>query len=237
MRIPGWPFDPNRGKPPLSNGLDPTCVVLHRTIGHWAGDYAVLIRDRVPSVHFLIGQGDGQKVQMVDTSIEANHCAGANSKAVGIEFSGQNGEPLTAWQLQAGSDLLRWLGTVHGIPLTYYDGARIYVDHAGFSGFLNHRNVAYPPNTSLQHDDYIPQSEFDRMVTPVEKPKPKEEDPMDRALFVNGRGWFLWNSATGYLLEMSEQEFDQIKSAIPVFRLENNSPTWARVQSLAPKGS
>jgi hypothetical protein len=135
--------------------------VEHRTIGRWAGDYSVLSRGRVPSVHFLVGQDRGQWVQFWDTNWTAAHAAGANEYAVGIEFSGQNGEPLTDWQIEAGSVIHQWLIAAHGIRREFLDNGGPRVGY--FEGFLNHSNVATTPQYT--HYDYIERSEWDRMVS------------------------------------------------------------------------
>lgn len=168
--MPGIPHDPR----PFSGGqgLSPAACVMHRTIGSWGGDYSVLSRARVPSVHFLVGQSEGQWVQFWDTNWTAAHAAGANEYAVGIEFSGQNGERLTDWQLRAGAAIVHWLNAVHGIPYRWLADGEGRVGY--WNGFLNHSNVA----TSAQytHYDFIYTDEFWRMASgapppPVSQPR------------------------------------------------------------------
>lgn len=168
----GIPHDPR----PFSGGqgLSPAGCVMHRTIGRWAGDYSVLSRARVPSVHFLVGQDEGQWVQFWDTNWTAAHAAGANEYAVGIEFSGQNGERLTDWQLRAGAAIVQWLNRVHGIPFDFKADGSGRVTF--WRGFLNHSNVA----TSAQytHYDFIYEDEFWSMVggaSPAPPPAPRPQ--------------------------------------------------------------
>jgi hypothetical protein len=150
----------------VGNRLDPKACVMHRTIGRWGGDQAVLERSRVPSVHFLVGQADGQWWQYYDTTTTTAHAAGANSYAVGIEFSGQNSdlEELTRWQIQAGAHIVRELNRVHQIPLVFLEsGPRV----AEFRGFLNHSNVETEPQYT--HHDFITKDAWDRMVSGQEE--------------------------------------------------------------------
>lgn len=143
--------------------LQPTGIVWHRTIGRWAGDYAELTKMYSKSVHFLIGHDEDQWVQFVPCNEIANHAAGANRRKIGIELSGYNGEPLTEWQLRAAGRIYAQLKTIYGWPDEFYDGPRVYVDQEDTVVHLNHRNVAYPPNPSLQHNDYITEEEFSKI--------------------------------------------------------------------------
>ncbi len=186
--------------------------------------------------NFLTGRA-GQLWQFYPADVRCSHAAGSNKAGPGIENEGFTGQALTDAQLAVLGRLCRWLSDAFSVPLTYRTGdPRIYVDQAPFTGFIAHRAVDYPPDTSLRHYDEITPAEWQTAIG-APKPEPPKDDPMDRALFVNGRGWFLWNSATGYLLEMGEKEFAQFSSAIPVVRLESTSPTWTRIEALAPKGT
>lgn len=165
-------------------GLNPAACVMHRTIGHWPGDYSVLSSQRVPSVHFLVGQDEGQWVQFWDTNWTTAHAAGANEYAVGIEFSGQNGEPLTDWQLRAGAAIVAWLKAVHGIPGVFLEDGAGRVSF--FRGFLNHSNVATSPQYT--HYDYITRGEFDRMnggAPPEEEDMNAMQNEMLRQIYQN----------------------------------------------------
>lgn len=143
---PGVPQHPTF----YGSALAPVGCVEHRTIGSWAGDYSVLSRGRVPSVHFLIGQAFGQWVQFLPINTTAAHAAGANTWAVGIEFSGQNGEPLTEWQLAAGRVVHQFL-IANGIRPVFYMGGLHTASY--WQGFLNHAQVATSPQ--YQHYDFI----------------------------------------------------------------------------------
>ena len=152
-------------------------IVCHRTVGHWAGDYAVLSRSFVPSVHFLIGENDGEWVQFYDSGRYLAHCANANTDGVGIEWSGVNTgntfPPLTEWQIEAGGKVVRWLMAEHGIVNDFID--RFHPRFLGHHGTWNHSNVA-----GNDHWDYIDRSDYDRLLL--------EEDDLytdwDRAVVV-----------------------------------------------------
>ena len=203
--MPGIPHQQGGG----SGGqrLNPIACVEHRTIGRWAGDYSVLSRGRVPSVHFLVGQDRGQWVQFWDTNWTAAHAAGANEWAVGIEFSGQNGENLTAWQIEAGGQIHHWLMAAHGIAKQFLDngGGRV----SSYHGFLNHSNVA--TSRSYMHYDYIRRDEWDRMVGGVasapEAPRRKSEGMV--CIDQNtGIGW-QWNTGWAKPIE-SGKVYDEL---------------------------
>jgi len=213
--MPGTPHDPK----PTSwggSGLTPAACVEHRTIGHWAGDYSVLSRSRVPSVHFLVGQDRGQWVQFWDTNWSAAHAAGANEYAVGIEFSGQNGEALTDWQIEAGGEIHRWLMTAHGIPAVFLD------DGAGrvgfFRGFLNHSNVATTPQYT--HYDYITRAEWDRMVGGAAPKKKKVRDTMIARDDATGGIWLIGVGAAKHIpttQQVAELQFVTGQEGVPNF--------------------
>lgn len=163
------PGVPQARLPYGGSSLNPVACVMHRTIGRWGGDYAVLSAQRVPSVHFLVGQQRDQWVQFYSTETTTAHAAGANGYAVGIEFSGQNSdvEELTAWQIEAGGWIVRELNAAHGIPLLFLEtGPRV----SEFRGFLNHSNVATTPQYT--HHDFITKASWDGMVGPPKPPPP-----------------------------------------------------------------
>lgn len=171
----GCPSDPV----PPKGSLDPIAVTLHRTIGQWPGDYSVGKNEGL--FQFLIGQDDGQWVQFMDTNSVAYHCNGSNFKSFGIELSGQNGEPLTAWQIARLGDILRWANTVHGIPLVYQDpavtpAASIHVNDGNFRGVISHVSVQTDDGSS-QHVDYVPLGEFQTAVAgPTPPPFPNQKE-------------------------------------------------------------
>ena len=81
--------------PPPGGLLVPTAVVLHRTYGSWAGDFAVGKNGRSGQpigFHFLVGK-DGRAVQFYDTNTVCNHAKGANMWSIGVEFEGRNEGP------------------------------------------------------------------------------------------------------------------------------------------------
>lgn len=152
---------PHQPLPYTGVWLDPVACVMHRTIGKYGGDKAVLSRGRVPSVHFLVGQRLDEWVQFYDTNSNQPHAAGANSWAVGIEFSGQNSdvEELTDWQIECGRHIVTELARIHQIPRVFLEaGPRV----SGFRGFLNHANIDTTPQYT--HYDFITKHAWDRMV-------------------------------------------------------------------------
>jgi N-acetylmuramoyl-L-alanine amidase len=154
-KMPGIPFDQGSES---QGSLNPTAVILHRTYGSWNGDYSVGVGTGRPGIgfHFLVGKESGQWVQFYDTRTKCSHCAGANSWAVGIEFTGKNEEQLTAWQVQAGGEIVRWLSGDVGVPLdAYYDGPR----KGQSREYRGHRTVA-----DSDHTDYITRADFDKMT-------------------------------------------------------------------------
>ena len=153
--LPSAPRTPNTAIVTPPKPLLATAGVLHRTYGRWAGDLATLQVRRVPSVHFLVGKQDPHWCQMVPATVTANHAAGANTWAIGVEFEGRNEEPLTAWQVARGADILRWAKDTLAIPIRLYtDPARTSAWH----GWLNHANVATAPG--YRHSDAVTLSDF-----------------------------------------------------------------------------
>jgi hypothetical protein len=157
---PGCPYDP--GAEPPDDRIDVRTVSLHRTIGLWNGDYSVG-KNRTHAqgtFQFLIGQQPGQWVQFYAVNNFCSHGYGANRAGPGIELSGQNGEALTDWQIDALGQILRWLRDEWGIAPTFTDGdPRVQYDTVGPSGFVTHRNI-YSDIPKYTHYDYITEAEF-----------------------------------------------------------------------------
>jgi hypothetical protein len=188
------PYDP--GNAGLSRGIEVQTVTLHRTIGSWRGDYSVgKTRDHNSGTfQFLIGQSPGQWVQFYPVNTFCSHAAGSNNVGPGLELSGQNGEPLTDWQIEALGRVMRWLRDDWGIAPTFRKGdPRTWYDRTGPSGFVCHNSVAYPPDTSYHHHDYITADEFARAMG-----QPAEDDEMKPELFAeaSGKVW-IYNGALG----------------------------------------
>lgn len=138
--------------------LDPIAIVLHRTYGQWPGDYSVIKNNGL--CQFLIGKDEGQWVQFADTNQVTYHCNGANFKAVGIELTGVNEDPLTPWQEARLGDVLNFLHVAHGIPLDYTDPntvapASVWVNGGLFRGVISHDSVRTDDGSS-QHTDEVP---------------------------------------------------------------------------------
>lgn len=173
---PGCPYDP--GNAGIARPIDVRTVTLHRTIGRWGGDYSVgKNRDHNSGTfQWLIGQDEGQWVQFYPANSFCSHAAGSNEAGPGIEITGQNGEPLTDWQITALGQILRWLRDEWHVIQTYTDGdPRVYVDTQGPLGFVSHRHVGYPPNPRYHHYDYITDDEFARALGGA-APNPQEDD-------------------------------------------------------------
>lgn len=180
--LPSVPHDPT----PYPTGIwmAPSGPLGHRTIGSWPGDYSVLTRGLVPSVHLLIGQDEGEWVQFMAADMVAYGAAGANMRKVHFEFSGQNGEPLTDWQWRAGVVCLRELYDAFGWDpsVPYYEGGpaveeRIWIDVNDPVVGLNHAGVDYPPNRSFNHYDFVP--EMPAMIASIfAAPVPPEPEPI-----------------------------------------------------------
>ena len=158
MRVPGIPYD--QGKHPQGI-LVPTAIVLHRTYGPrgdgYVGAYSIGKNGRGGvgiGFHFLVGKHPEQVVQFYDTTTQAAHAKGANGWAVGIEFDGQNDQPLTDWQVDRGAAIIRAVTDAHRIPRTYYDGPRAKV-----AGVLPHASVP-----GSDHTDTVTRADWDRMV-------------------------------------------------------------------------
>jgi hypothetical protein len=186
------PYDPGNGGP--SRGIEVQTVTLHRTIGRWAGDYSVgKNRDHNNGTfQFLIGQEPGQWVQFYRADRFCSHAAGSNEVGPGIELSGQNGEPLTDWQIEALGKILRWLRDEWGIAATFTEGdPRTYYDRTGPSGFVCHNSVAYPPAPSYHHHDYITADEFTRALAPTQE----EEDVKGLLVADNTGAWWVLDTS------------------------------------------
>ena len=176
MKVQGVPFD--QGNHPQGT-LNPTAVVVHRTYGTLEGDgfksaYSIGKNGRNGlgiGFHFLVGKNEGQWVQFYDTQVKAAHAKGANSWAIGIEFDGINEGPLTDWQVRAGAAICSAISAAHGIPLTYYDGARQQV-----AGYLAHASV--PTST---HTDRLTREDWDRIAQLAggAEPPPAPPAPID----------------------------------------------------------
>lgn len=162
--IPDWPTDPVAPK----GALAPVAITLHRTHGHWPGDYAA---GKTGLFQFLIGQEDGQRVQFMSTTSVAWHANGANLKSFGVELTGTNEDPLTDWQVANLGEILRYAHDEHGIPLDYVDPitqppASIHVNNGQFFGVISHISVR-PDDDEPQHEDFVTVADFDRAVNPA----------------------------------------------------------------------
>lgn len=160
----------------LGGPIQPTAVVLHRTIGHWPGDLSVGTHGGQPgyvSFHFLVGEEPGQWTQFVGPNGEGaghlmNHAAGANDWAFGIEISGMQEDALTPWQVDRVAAILRWADSEWGIAPRKYDGSRGRITH--YEGVLDHRHVAAPAN--LAHYDGVDDADWAAICEALGNPAP-----------------------------------------------------------------
>lgn len=196
------PHDP--GADSASNGVRSQAVravTLHRTVGSWPGDYSVGKNRHHSSpgtFNFLIGADRDQAVMFYPPEVRCSHAAGANRAGPGIEFSGQNGAPLTDWQIEAGGELIRSLARDYGVPLVLYSGPRIAVDGSDYRGFVNHASVETEPR--YRHVDYVTDDEFTRMAGGITPAAEGDEDlPFIIYIIEVGpkHGWLLADG-TGY---------------------------------------
>src|SRR3972149_4472543 len=112
-----WRGPPKHGYPNSDIHLKQG-VVIHSVEGSLAGAFAVLDGPREASFHFTVAQ-DGRVFQHVDTEQMAwtNGSYESNRRFWGIECEGGGpnnmGEPLTAVQLDALIEVVRWLWASH----------------------------------------------------------------------------------------------------------------------------
>jgi hypothetical protein len=176
----------------LGGPIQPTAVVLHRTIGHWPGDLSVGTHGGQPgyvSFHFLVGQDEGQWTQFVGPNGEGaghlmNHAAGANDWAFGIEISGMQDDALTPWQVDRVAAILRWADSEWGIAPRKYDGSRGRITH--HEGVIDHRHVAAPKG--MAHADGVDDGDWAAICealgnpapAPAPVPAPSNDNPLLR---------------------------------------------------------
>lgn len=152
----------------LGGQITPTAIILHRTIGHWQGDYNVLKNGGAVgyiSVHFLVGQDEGQWVQFAPVDVLCNHAAGdpGNGNAFGIEISGTMDEPLTDWQIDRVAAIINWAATEWGIPPVKYDGAQGRIDT--WNGVIDHRHIVAPKQ--FAHFDGVEDDDWAKIAAKI----------------------------------------------------------------------
>jgi hypothetical protein len=180
--IPGWPVDPIDGYGPLT----PVAGTGHRTYGAWAGAYSTIKANGLAQV--LIGRDSPRRVQFTSLFTVMYHCNGANFKAFGAEFEGENDDDpeLTAWQEDSFAELLAY-GDSIGVPRSYLDPfseppASVWVNGGGYHGWLSHYSVK-TDDGSAQHTDLLTAHAFTAAGTPAPIPHVYPED--DDMLFVH----------------------------------------------------
>lgn len=218
-----------------SRTLAVRAVTVHMTEGTNSVGLGQTRHHNTPGTFNFLTSRDGGLWQFYPAHVRCSHAAGANQAGPGIENEGFTGNSLTDAQTSTLGRLCHWLAETYPVPLTYRTGdPRTYVDQSGYSGFIAHRAVDYPPDHSLLHFDEITPAEWQTAVG-VPKPHPTlEEEDVEERIFVDGRGWFIWYPTARVLLEVGQVEFDQW-SERPTRRLAATSPTWARLQSYAAK--
>lgn len=161
----------------LGGPIQPTAVVLHRTVGRWPGDLSIGTHggsQGYVSFHFLVGQDAGQWTQFAPVDVLCNHAAGANDWSFGIEISGMPDEELTAWQIERVAAILRWARDEWGIPLDKYDGSQGRI--GAWSGAIDHRHIAAPPG--LAHSDGVEDPDWERICAAIGQPIPPGPGPV-----------------------------------------------------------
>ena len=175
---PGCPYDP--GDAGIGRNIRVDTPTLHRTIGSWPGDYSVgkhRSHDE-GTFQWLVGPEPGQWVQFFPCDRFASHAYGSNEAGPGIEISGQNGEPLTDWQIDALGQILRFLVDEWGVSPTFTEGdPRVQYDTAGPSGFVTHNNV-FSDIPKYTHHDYITADEFTRAIGGATPASPLKDTTM-----------------------------------------------------------
>ena len=151
--------------------------VLHRTGNFgWTGNRAAglnRLHSTPGTFHFLIGREEGQASQFYPANCYTTHAADANWSGDGVEFEGPPGEPLTAFQLAKGGEVIRWLAKVFNLPLQYHDAEFIRIDNGAYRGFVSHRAVLTAPE--WRHSDYIEAAEFDIMAGVPKSPTGEDD--------------------------------------------------------------
>ena len=99
--------------------LSATQLVLHSAVGSGSLHDYFARADVVVESHLWVGL-DGTVEQYVDTSHKADAQNAGNTRAISVETA-DNGHPdvypWTAAQLEALAGIIRWVHTVHGIPI------------------------------------------------------------------------------------------------------------------------
>lgn len=203
MRVAGVEFIQGRHPGGL---LVPTAVVLHRTYGRWAGDFAVGKNGRSGQpigFHFLVGK-DGRAVQFYDTNTVCNHAKGANMWSIGVEFEGRNEDQLTYGQVDAGRRIISAVCERHNIPLTYVTtGGRRRI-----KGCLPHALV---PESN--HTDVVTTDDWSRMfpaTTPPPYIAPQEDDDMPGYLISDGSTIHLTDGLTKRPVPFNGNRFNEL---------------------------
>lgn len=109
--------------PPGSNDpkITPTCVILHVAVSESASLYPYFNgRSGGVESHFYVRR-DGTVEQYRDTSYQADAQLGGAWDEVSVETQGMGSGTWTPQQVTALVDLIRWLSTVHPIPLRLND--------------------------------------------------------------------------------------------------------------------
>jgi hypothetical protein len=149
--------------------FSPIGLVLHRT----ESSYAHCLRgfqSGPKAPHFLVGKREGQVVQLVDTSLRAQHVGpGANALYLGIEFESIAAKPhirgqdprvirdeLTPFQIATGRDIVDWICKTHGIPKVGPPTSAQWRQCNGhWRGVLGHANVAEGGFFKTDHGDTL----------------------------------------------------------------------------------
>jgi hypothetical protein len=127
------------------------------------------------SPHFLVGQQEGQVIQLLDTQFRGTHVELANDFYLGIEFYSHPSrrgyehkqdpktirEDLTPYKVSIGRDIVSWISAEHNIPMIGAPSLKEMRDaHGRWSGFCNHADVSATIPGHSQHGEGLLDADF-----------------------------------------------------------------------------
>lgn len=169
------PFRQVNGHTRPFHAPNPIGVVLHKTESHSYERTLNSFLEGPYSPHFLVGQQEGQVVQLLDTQFHGAHVENANDFYLGIEFYSHPSRPgyehkqvpktireeLTLFQISIGRDIVSWMSDTHGIPLVGPPSLKEMRDASGhWPGFCNHADVSATIPGTHQHGEGLLGSDY-----------------------------------------------------------------------------
>lgn len=192
--IPPGPNDPR---------INPTCVILHVAVSESASLYSYF---NGPSggveSHFYVRR-DGTVEQYRDTSYQADAQLGAAWDEVSIETQGMGSGTWTPQQITALVDLIRWLSTVHPIPLRLNDSE---TNPRGIGWHAQYRSWSGGDGRTCPGVDRVPQIKTQIIPALTKAPSPTLSKPSNPA------------PKEGATMALSSSEIDAI--ALRVLRID-----------------